>query len=412
MFGAADNVLRRLASSSIDAKGAFVLGYACGKLSNSSMANPRNFPLESIRTDGWFERIGEGIGSFQTLCEVIGPRFFAFAMIAGARIVALTIDRRVPDNTLVDFVVAGDESEMREATPQRLPLGEFRKRLVSALVTEEPNGPVPTRVMDIEAIQRHIGVRYLLLAPVFGYALVSLTCDAYGSMLRARRDGIDEVYELEEFRTRIRLHVREELQRVMRGGGRGAIDLAKVLEAEAAAAVNDHLRVIELLGSWPAPLAIFLRTSEGQSLALEIRARIAKALALLGQACVMLGEVEKGQEILRLGIQYAGDTSMAGEVFMLLGKSMFEAGRYGEALGVLKRATTLGADGRIVWPLLAQAYAERGFWAPAWAAGQRAMREARDDEKVLTLAQQVIERARQNLGPALSGYESLENAAG
>ncbi|MGC4069812.1 MAG: hypothetical protein QM784_35170 [Polyangiaceae bacterium] len=55
------------------------------------MSSNRVFPLESIRTDGWFERIGEGIGSFQTLCEVIGPKFFAFAMIAGARIVALTI---------------------------------------------------------------------------------------------------------------------------------------------------------------------------------------------------------------------------------------------------------------------------------------------------------------------------------
>ncbi|HEY5961035.1 MAG TPA: hypothetical protein VIV60_30975, partial [Polyangiaceae bacterium] len=284
-------------------------------------------------------------------------------------------------------------------------------RLVSALVSEEPSGPVPTRLMDVEAIQRHIGVRYLLLAPVFGYGLISLTCDAYGSMLRARRDGIDEVYELEEFRTRIRLHVREELQRAIRGAGRGAIDLAKVLEAEAAAAAGDHLRVIELLGSWPAPLAIFLRTSEGQSLALEIRARIAKALAMLGQACVALGEVEKGHEILRLAIQYAGDTSMAGEVFLLLGRSMFESGRYGEALGVLKRAACLGAEGRIVWALLAQTYAERGFWAPAWAAGQRAMRESQDDRQQIAIIEPVIERARQNLGPALFASESPEKAA-
>lgn len=380
------------------------------------MATPRTFPLESIRTDGWFERIGEGIGSFQTLCEVIGPRFFAFAMIAGARIVALTIDRRAPDNTLVDFIVAGDEAELREASTQRLALGEFRKRLVSALVTEEPTGPVPTRLMDVEAIQRHIGVRYLLLAPIFGYGLVSLTCDAYGSMVRARRDGVDEVYELEEFRTRIRLHVREELQRALRGSGRGAIDLAKVIEAEAAATIGDHLRVVELLGSWPAPLAIFLRTSEGQQLAPEIRARIAKGMSLLGQACIALGEVEKGHEILRLAIQYAGDTSMAAEIFLVLGRSMLDSGRFGEALGVLKRASSLGADAKVIWPLLARAYAERGQWAPALAAGLRARRETNGDRGANHGANQeldsLLERAKQNLGPALAAWSAaVDNSA-
>lgn len=364
------------------------------------MANPHSFPLESIRTDGWFERIGEGIGSFQTLCEVIGPRFFAFAMIAGARIVALTIDRRSPDNTVVEFVVASDEAEMRESISQRLPLREFRRRLVSALVTEEPMGPPPTRLMDVEGIQRHIGVRYLLLAPIFGYALVSLTCDAYGSMLRARRDGVEEVYELEEFRTRIRMHVREELQRSLQGSGRGSIDLAKVVEAEVAAASKDHLRVVELLGSWPAPLAIFLRTAEGQSLPPEVRSRVAKALCLLGEACVALGEVEKGHEILRLAVQYAGETAIACDVFLLLGRSMFEAGRFGESLGILTRASTLGADPKIVWALLAHAYAERAFWVPAIAAGLRARHAGCESPEL----QATLTRAIRNMGPVFDPW--------
>lgn len=361
------------------------------------MVAPRNFPLESIRTDGWFERIGEGIGSFQTLCEVIGPRFFAFAMIAGARIMALTIDRRSPDDTVVEFVVAGDETEMRESASQKLPLREFRRRLVSALVTEEPTGPPPTRLMDVEGIQRHIGVRYLLLAPIFGYALVALTCDAYGSMLRARRDGVEEVYELDEFRTRIRMHVREELQRSMQGSGRGSIDLAKVTEAEAAAAAKDHLRVIELLGSWPAPLAIFLRTTEGQSLVPEIRVRVARALGLLGEACVALGELEKGHEILRLAVQYAGETAIAAEVFLALGRSMFGAGRYGEALGILNRAERLGADGRTVWPLVTRIYAEREFWTPAIAAGLRARRAGCEAPEI----DEILKKGIQNMGPVL-----------
>src|SRR6187402_2566384 len=102
------------------------------------MSEPRVFPLESIRTDGWFERIGEGIGSFQALCDIIGAKFFAFAMITGARITALTVDRRVPENTLVDFVVGADDEDVTDEDTQRVTLGEFRRRLVAALVQEEP----------------------------------------------------------------------------------------------------------------------------------------------------------------------------------------------------------------------------------------------------------------------------------
>src|SRR5690606_8033091 len=115
------------------------------------MSEPREFPLESIRTDGWFERIGEGIGSFQALCDIVGPRFFAFAMITGARITALTVDRRSPDNTLVDFVVgAVGDGDVSPADVQRLTLADFRRRLVNALVQEEPLGPAPTRATDVE----------------------------------------------------------------------------------------------------------------------------------------------------------------------------------------------------------------------------------------------------------------------
>src|SRR5919112_4514692 len=103
------------------------------------------FSLDALRTDGWFERIGEGIGSFQALCEIVGERFFAFSIIVGARITALTIDRRSPDQTLVDFVVGSVEAD-GDLEPQRLTLADFRRRLVGALlVEEEKNVDVPER---------------------------------------------------------------------------------------------------------------------------------------------------------------------------------------------------------------------------------------------------------------------------
>src|SRR5688572_24204247 len=271
------------------------------------MSKPIVVPLESIRTDGWFERIGEGIGSFQALCEIVGARFFAFAMITGARITSLTVDRRVPDNTLVEFAVGADEEAGVAGEPQRLTLVEFRHRLVNALVIDEPHGPAPKRPTDLEAVQLHIGVRYLLLAPLYGYAFKELRIAAGESELSLLHDGMEETYPLSAFRARIRTHVREDLDRVTRPAARSAIDLSRVGEAEQAAARGDNVRVLELLGAWPAPLAIFLRTPEGQMLNPETRAVIARALALLGGGCIALGEVGKGEEILRLGIQYAAD---------------------------------------------------------------------------------------------------------
>src|SRR5688572_21217414 len=197
------------------------------------MAGPLVVSLQAIRTDGWFERIGEGIGSFQALCDIVGARFFAFAMITGARITSLTVDRRLPDNTLVEFAVGADEEAGIAGEPQRLTLSEFRQRLVNALVLDEPHGPPPTRATDTEAVQLHIGVRYLLLAPLYGYALHELRLGPDGSKMVLLHDGLEEVYPLPAFRARIRTHVREELERVRRPAARSAIDLGRVTEAEA-----------------------------------------------------------------------------------------------------------------------------------------------------------------------------------
>jgi len=347
------------------------------------MPEPLVIPLESIRTDGWFERMGEGIGSFQALCDIIGTHFFAFAMITGARITSLTVDRRSPDNTLVEFVVGGDETEIDPSDTQRLTLSEFRQRLVNALVTEEPIGAPPRRETDIEAVQLHIGVRYLLLAPIYGYALRELTIDWDGTRIRLLHDGMEELYPLGAFRARLRTHVREELERVSRSQSRGAIELSRVGEAAEAAGRGDHVRVLELLGAWPAPLAIFLRTPEGQTLPHDTRVTIARALGLLGSACVELGEIGKGEEVLRLGVQYAGDSPAASDVYLRLGQAMLSDGRPGEAIGVLRRAANLGAAGDQVWPLLAQAFALRGRLLAAYSAVLEARSAGAPEEALL-----------------------------
>ncbi len=365
------------------------------------MADTRAFPLEAIRTDGWFQRIGQTIGSFQALCEIVGGRFFAFAMITGARITALTVDRRHPENTLVDFVVGGNEVEATEEDVQRLPLGEFRRRLVSVLVGEEIRAPRPDRATDVEAIQRFVGVRYLLLAPLYGYALEELRLEGESERIRLLHDGIEETIDLEEFRARLRAHVRDELNRIAEPGTRSAIELSHVAEAEQALAEGNPIRVLELLGAWPAPLAIFLRTPEGQMLNPNTRQTIAKGLGLLGSACIELDEVDKGEEVLRLAVQYARDGSAAADIFTRLGESMMGSARPGEAIAPLRRAANLGAAGNVIWPMLADALLARGYFLAALSAVEEA-REAGAEESVLTRARAVIAN---RLGDSLNVWE-------
>ena len=367
-----------------------------------SEAKTRDFDLDAVRTDGWFERIGEGIGSFQALCEIVGERFFAFSIIVGARITALTVDRRNPELSLVDFVVGvGDSDDGLE--PQRLTLADFRRRLVGALLVDDDKpAPEPTRETEIEVIQLYIGVRYLLLAPLYGYSLRRLVLDEdEGAQLVVLYDGVEETHDLDAFRFRIRALVREELERVTTGA-RSAIDLSKVTEAEAAALKKDWAKVLQLLGNWPAPLAIFLRTPEGQLLTSDARALIAKGLGLLGSACVHLGEVEQAEEVFRIGIQYAQEGMAAADLFRRLGEALLHNDRPGEAIGPLRRAMAFGGSPAEVMPPLAKAFAKRKKWVAAYACLRDAL-EAGVPERDIAEDLRQIEGA---LGVGLTGWKA------
>jgi tetratricopeptide (TPR) repeat protein len=365
-------------------------------------SKPREFSLDAVRTDGWFERIGEGIGSFQALCEIVGERFFAFSIIVGARITALTVDRRSPDNTLVDFVVGAGEGET-DIEPQRLTLADFRRRLVGALlIDEEKAAPSPTKSADVESIQLYIGVRYLLLAPLYGYSLKTLLVDDQTTRLIVNHDGIEETYELGAFRFRMRAHVREELDRIL-SGARSAIDLSRVAEAEAASLEGEWAKVVQLLGTWPAPLAIFLRTPEGQLLTTDARALIAKGLGLLGSACVHLDEFEQAEEVFRIGIQYAQEGIAAADLFRRLGEALLQSERPGEAIAPLRRALAFGGAAREVLPPLARAFVQRKKFVAAYACLRQAIDAGVPERDVA----EELRAAETALGQPLTAWKTL-----
>ena len=158
-----------------------------------------------------------------------------------------------------------------------------------------------------------------------------------------------------------------------------------------------------VLGAWPAPLAIFLRTPEGQMLGAEPRATIARALGLLGSSCIALGETNKGEEVLRLAVQYAGDGPAAPDIYTRLGEAMIDDGRPGEAISPLRRAANLGADGKIIWPALAKAFLARGRYLASLSALLEAREAGAPEAELATVARRVRER----LEPALGRWHDL-----
>ena len=135
----------------------------------------------------------------------------------------------------------------------------------------------------------------------------------------------------------------------------------------------------------------------------ETRAMIARGLGLLGSACIALSEVVKGEEVLRLAVQYASDGVSAPDIFIRLGTAMMHDGRPGEAIAPLRRAANLGADGAIVWPMLAKAFFERGRLVAAYGAVLEARAAGVPEDELDSTRSAVEER----LGKAFTNWRAF-----
>jgi Tfp pilus assembly protein PilF len=310
--------------------------------------------LRAARADDWFDKVASSAPNFDQLCEAIGRKYVAFALVAGVRITALAIDPRQSESTQVTFAIGehGDEHTML--------LPEFRRALTQALVQREELTDPPSDLENPEALQRFIGVRYLLLSPLFGITVHELRVggDSPPTVVIGLGSMADEV-GIEEFREVIREAVRREEQ-AARPQRPFAIDLGRIPEAEAALARGDHEKAIELLDPWAGPLSMLLRTPQGQNLAPEAKAALAKALGVLGAAYLRREEYPSAEEVLRLGVQWVQDGAVAGQLFGQLGEVATRQGQHGQAIGLLRRALSLGAARADVLPVLAECFLARG----------------------------------------------------
>jgi tetratricopeptide (TPR) repeat protein len=214
-------------------------------------------------------------------------------------------------------------------------------------------------------------------------------------------NDLRHVLALEDFRDVIDERVRTELG-MARPSGEVAIDLAVVEQAEEANARGNFGATIAMLSPWLTPISMLLRTGEAAELGEEVHGRLSAGLDLLGSAYSGLGDYDAANEVLRLGIQWAGDSNKAGDLYLALGRASVSAAKHGEAIGLLRRALTLGADESQALPLLAQSLCARDQSVAAMVCVERARRAGADHSDL----QNVEKELRGRLGKTWSSLEA------
>jgi hypothetical protein len=360
----------------------------------------RLIDLSAIRADGWLEELGDDTPEFEQLCAVVGRRFVGFSFITGVRIGAIAYDPQAPHTSLVDFVVG--ESEVQE----RLTLADFRERLGAALLsTSDPVSDLPSDPSP-EDLRAFIGRRYLLLAALFGIRVDAIELGRE-PMLRIDLSGTTESITASGLRDVLHNAIRSELTRA-RPNQPFSIDFKKIPQAEAANARGEFHEAIALLGAWPGPLSMFLRTPQGQALGANERSKLVRALGALGEAYLRTRQLDWAEDVLRLGIQFGQDLPAASVLFSALGRVRVETDRPGEAIGLLRRALALGASKAVVLPELARCFLSRDRAVAAAACLDQA-RFAGADPAVMEELEQRVSAA---LGPPLVKVRELLTGSG
>jgi tetratricopeptide (TPR) repeat protein len=331
----------------------------------------RVYSLSDAHPDGWFEEVLAQSKDFEKACEIIGRSTLGLALIAGARINSLTANPHASDLTTVEFSIGQDP------TVRQVPLSEFRETIGQFLLTALESEGLPDDA-DAEALQAHIGGRYMLEASLFEVEPIELRHDLGLSELTLQFNDLRHVLALDDFREVLDERVRSELGLDRQEGN--AIDLAIVDQAEDANAKGNWSATVAMLNPWLNPISMLLRTGELETLSEEIRGRLSVSLDLLGTAYANMGELDAANEVLRLGIQWAGDSGKAGALYLALGRASVAGAKHGEAIGLLRRAIHLGAEERDALPLLAESLSARDQSLAAMVCNERARELGASDD--------------------------------
>lgn len=312
-------------------------------------------PMADVRMDGWFEKIASHISHYDEICEVMGERFLAYSFVLSIQIQSLMVDPMSPANTAINFTIGNDQV-------QTLSLGEFKVRVVQTLVRDERLPVQPSLPFHTETAVAVVGGRNILLAPLFGISIerviITNLPPALPRYLVAfiSKEGFN-IAELNGFLEHIRDRLREDL--LGTESEPFSIDLYAVQRAREAAEKGEHTKVIEILEAWPGILSVLQRAPIRQNLDDEQLALIGEGVCLLGEALEHEDQAPWSEELYKLGLQFIREGNAAARLFSNLGRILVRKEGFGEAIGYLRRALSLGCPPESVLPDLSHAFLKR-----------------------------------------------------
>ncbi len=326
--------------------------------------------LDEVRSDGWLERLVGAEPSLADLARVLGLPSLALTMMSGIRVHTLILDPTSLDKSFLEFSVGDEESQ---EAPTRMNVAEFRARIAQAVFAHPepwPPNPVRDKQPTVDALQAFVGVRHVLLSPLFGYRLIEVETSAdpdEHSITFEVHGGPTQRYSLENFRHQLETAVFEDVERGRRGGG-FSLDLELMRSAMAAHRRGDHQAVVQMLEEFLVPLAALGRSGQARTMTPDVRGTVSESLVSLARSQDALGNQEGRLDTLRTAAQWSEEGSPAAAVYLELGRAMMQDNRAGEAIGFLRRALMLGSDEVDAYTLLADALLERGRKLAAWSA--------------------------------------------
>ena len=171
-------------------------------------------PLDAVRSDGWFDRVLAGVPALVRLSAGVGEALVALSLVAGFRITAATVDRATANVSELQWVREGAEG----AGPADRGTPEMLRDAVLLALHDEPPGRLPAGKVDDDALRELVGVRTILLAPLFGVELRAVLVGDGPTMLALGTDQGEVEVPLEEVQRFLRGRVVEVL-RAPRGRG-------------------------------------------------------------------------------------------------------------------------------------------------------------------------------------------------
>jgi len=312
--------------------------------------------MESYLVEDWFESMVKNIEGFDEVCDLVGYRFVAFAMIAGINMKAVNHNPEFPSESTVEFTIGSDENI------NEMSMEEFRKTLLLSILSPDNDQPgslsqPPSR----EEITKLLGVRYFLLSPIYNLKLRRLyVLDASlgfgGYVVELDKDGKINEWAIPLFRENLRKMVSQEEIKEKEPVGRftpQSIALAeKSLEAGNPTAALEHLR------DWILFVRNYRITGGIAQLLHEPDAHFERSLLLTGRAYRLLKRNRISEDIFRFSIQLL-PTAKKKPIFLYeLALIMIAEGRYGEAIGPLRKAQKLGIPKSLIYPHLGRSFLE------------------------------------------------------